>query len=60
MLFSNQIAGEAFRGHVCDIQSEISLKILFNFFKLILLVSIFTSYVVPIVVYQNMLLEGSL
>ena len=39
---------------------EISLKILYNFFKLILLVSIFTSCVGPIVVYQNMLLEGSL
>ena len=39
---------------------EISLIILYNFFKLILFVSIFTSYVGPIVVYQNMLLEGSL
>ena len=39
---------------------EISLKILYNFFKLILLESILTSYAGPVVVYQNMLLEGSL
>ena len=36
---------------------EISLKVLYNFFKLILL---FTNYVVPIVVYRKILLEGSL